>query len=737
METITGIVENIVYRNDDNGYTVADLDMEGELNTVVGSLPMIGEGERVKLGGTWSTHGTYGRQFKAQSCEKLPPDTKAGLLRYLSSGIIKGIGAVTAKKIIDHFGMDTLDIMRYAPERLTEVEGIGQTKAMVIAETLQEQMKLQEDMVFLQSLHISMNMAAKICNTYKEETRQIVEKQPYRLADEVEGMGFVRADRIARQLGYDADSPDRILAGIAYGLHDAARQDGHTCLPVQELVKRASSLLRCSEDLVTIALDQATIKRDVVRRERGGVDFVYLPHYDRAEREIASNIVILATHEVEQVYYDVNEAVEDLVRYKGIELSAEQQEAVKDALSGGVTVITGGPGTGKTTAINAIIYALERIGMEVTLAAPTGRAAKRMTEATGKEAKTIHRLLEYGYSSDDEILSFNRDGNNPLECDVLILDEMSMVDVILMQHLLRAVPIGCRIIMVGDVDQLPSVGPGNVLRDIMDSGCAKVAYLTTIFRQAQESLIVTNAHRINRGEEPELRSKDSDFFFISRNSDQKVIDALLEMAANRIPKKLGCDAVHDIQILSPVKKGALGVHNLNAKLQAIFNPEDITKCEKIFGEITFREGDKVMQIKNNYTLKWRKPLGNGAVQEGEGVFNGDVGYIKFINPAEKTLSVEFEDQRYGIYEFANIHELTLAYAVTIHKSQGSEFDVVIMPLLGGPPILMTRNLLYTAVTRAKRMVVIIGDENSVYRMSGNDTIIKRYSGLKQTIMEAL
>ena len=737
METITGIVDNIVYRNDDNGYTVADLDVEGELTTVVGSLPMIGEGERVKLGGTWSTHGTYGQQFKAQSYEKLPPDTKAGLLRYLSSGIIKGIGAVTAKKIIDHFGMDTLEIMHDTPERLIEVEGIGKTKAMVIAETLQEQIKLQEDMVFLQSLQISMNMAAKICSTYKDDTRDIVEKHPYRLADEVEGMGFVRADRIARQLGYDADSEDRILAGIAYGLHDAARQDGHTCMPIHELIRRASRLLRCNEDLVQMALDKATVRRDVVIRQRHGEDFVYLPHYDRAEREIASSLVLLATHEVEQVHYDVNEAVEDLLRYKGIELSEEQQEAVKDALSGGVTVITGGPGTGKTTAINAIIYALERIGMEVTLAAPTGRAAKRMTEATGKEAKTIHRLLEYGYSGDDEVLSFNRDGNNPLESDVLILDEMSMVDVLLMQHLLRAIPVGCRVIMVGDVDQLPSVGPGNVLRDIMDSGCTKVAYLTTIFRQAQESMIVTNAHRINKGEEPELSRKDSDFFFIPRNTDTKVIDALLEMAANRIPNKLGCDPVHDIQTLSPVIKGSLGIHHLNAKLQEIFNPEDVTKCEKVFGEVTFREGDKVMQIKNNYTLKWRKPLGNGAVHEGEGVFNGDVGYIKFINPAEKTLSVEFEDNRYGIYEFSNLHELTLAYAVTIHKSQGSEFDVVIMPLLGGPPILMTRNLLYTAVTRAKRMVVIIGDENTVFRMSGNDTIINRYSGLKQAIMEAL
>lgn len=729
MEYIDATIEGIVFRNDENGYTVFEIDVENELETAVGSMPPFGEGERFRLGGKWVNHNTYGRQFKVEKCEKLAPDSKEGILRYLASGIIKGVGPATAKKIVDEFGDDTLDIIRYNPEKLKTVEGIGKSKAEVIAKALSEHIAMQDNMIFLQSLSVPLNLAAKICSAYGINTKAMVETYPYKLASDIDGIGFLRADRIARQLQFDMSSIERLVAGISFTLNESAKKDGNTCLPSDLLKTNAIEILNCSKDRYIEAFEKAIVKRDIVVREYDNSEYVYLPYLDSAERQVAGKIAQLTINQVHPHNIDFENAKRIIKSIKGIELSEEQLDAVKCALSSGVSVITGGPGTGKTTIVNSIMWALEQVGASVILAAPTGRAAKRLSLATGHEASTIHRLLEYGYSEDESNLSFNKDEHNQLECDVLIVDEMSMVDVVLMSHLLKALPSECRVILVGDSDQLPSVSAGNVLHDIINSGCVKVKRLTQIYRQAQQSLIVVNAHKINKGENIELYNRESDFFFVKQNIPESVISTLIAMATERIPSYISCNPLKDIQILSPIKKSDLGVFNLNKVLQNVFNPEKGNISEKKFGDTVFRNGDKVMQIKNNYNVDWKIQLPNGTYSKGKGVFNGDMGFITDVDNEEQFLTVKFEDDKIIEYPFSNLDELILSYAVTIHKSQGSEYDVIILPLLNSNPMLFTRNLLYTAVTRAKKLVVIIGDEKTIYRMISNDLIYNRYSGL--------
>lgn len=734
MEKLIATIENIVYRNEDNGYTVFDFDYEEDFGTATGQLPQINEGERVKMMGEWTTHASYGKQFKVGSIVKLPPDSKLGLIRYLSSGIIKGIGPATATRIVKKFGMDAIDVMRYSPESLTEVEGIGKAKADIIAHNFNEQFEMQENMSFLLKYNISVNLAHKIIKEYKNQTKFIVEKNPYRLASDIDGVGFVTADSIAKQMGITHNSSERIKAGVRHVINMAASHDGHCCLPLEMVYQKSIELLGESQELIQNTASKMALLRDIVVEKINDVRYVYLPKYYRAEKEISERLHDILASDIKMRNYKVQDAVKRAADFSGITLSDEQTEAVSQALTQGAMVITGGPGTGKTTTINCLIRVFEHAGIKVELAAPTGRAAKRMSEATGHEARTIHRLLEYGYSGDSDLLQFNRNDENPLECGVVIVDEMSMVDVFLMQHLLRAIPDKTRLIMMGDADQLPSVGPGNVLYDIINSGVVKVAKLTTIFRQAQQSQIVMNAHRINSGVAPILDDNTSDFFFIQKNELNRALDTVLQTASSRIPKYLNCSPF-DVQILSPVKKGGLGVYNLNEQLQKEFNPPDQLKNEYEANGMIFREGDKVMQIKNNYTLEWRKTNPGYADQEGEGVFNGDIGFITSINGDGSLLTVTFDDGRICEYTKDKYIELILAYAVTIHKAQGCEFDVVILPLLSVPPVFVSRNLLYTAVTRAKKMVLIVGDKYIVEKMAESMSSVKRYTGLLSKIQE--
>ena len=699
MEVITTTIENVVYRNNDNGFIVFDFEDNGEMGTATGGLPQLNEGERIEMTGSWISHSSYGRQFKVKSVVKLPPDSKLGLIRYLASGIIKGIGPATAARIVDEFGMEAMDIIRFSPGNLTKVEGIGKTKAMLIAHNFNEQFEMQENMSFLLKYNITVNLAHKIVKIYKNNTRLIVEKNPYKLAGDIEGVGFITADKIAKQMGITHNSEERIKAGIRHVLNEVSSQDGHCCLPIDILYKKSEDLLDEKTEIIKKTAEKMSILRDIVVNRIDNIDFAYLPVFYRAERETAQKLTRL--HKANKIMhdYDIKQAVKRAADFSGITLSDEQKNAVMQALTHGVMVITGGPGTGKTTTINCLIKAFEHAGIKVLIAAPTGRAAKRMSEATGHEARTIHRLLEYGYGSDGEEFAFNRNEENPLECGAAIIDEMSMVDIFLMHHLLNAIKPGTRLIMVGDADQLPSVGPGNILHDIINSDLVEVSTLNTIFRQAQKSQIVMNAHRINKGLHPVLddNNNNSDFFFISKTNTEDALCTLLQTAKTRIPNYLNCSPF-DVQILSPIKKSVLGVYNLNERLQNEFNPPDDFKNEFLINGIIFREGDKVMQIKNNYTLEWKKSAAGSADIKGEGVFNGDIGYIISINNESSQVRVQFDDGRICEYTKEKYGELMLAYAVTIHKAQGCEFDVIILPLLNIPPVFISRNLLYTAVT---------------------------------------
>ena len=728
MEIIEAFADETVFRNEENGYTVLVVKAGKSRVSAVGIMPPIAVGEKLRITGDWTEHPVYGRQIKVQSIEIEKPTTLSGIEKYLSSGMIRGIGPATAKLLIRAFGEETLDVLYSQPEKLLDVPGIGQKRAQMIQESYAEQAQQREAMVFLQSYGVTPALAVKIYKRYGENVRQVITRNPYRLVEDVEGIGFKTADRIAASLGIEQSSEYRLSAGVKYTLSEATAGAGHCYLPRPELALAARRLLGSDADSIDHTIDSLILSHDISAQilpcDSGEeVVALYLPSTYRAESEVARRLREMIDAMPDSMASDLTAQIDELERIEGLAFHTQQRQAIETAVTHGMTVITGGPGTGKTTIIKCIIKLLSVHG-DVALAAPTGRAAKRMSEASGIEAKTLHRLLEYGGEEGD----FARSEDNPLEIDTLIIDEMSMVDIFLMRSLLRALVPGTRLIMVGDADQLPSVGAGNVLRDILDSGVIPSVRLTEIFRQDEKSMIVYNAHRINRGESPRLNAKGSDFFFERAVSPSDAAKRIVTLCSARLPGFLGLDPVRQMQVLSPTKKGECGVWMLNQLLQAEFNPPASGKHERVRGDTTFREGDKVMQTRNNYQLKWKKD-GAIGIEDGQGVFNGDIGFVTFIDPQEHVMEVQFDDERTATYEGGDVDDLELAYCISVHKSQGSEFPVVIMPAVGGPPMLLTRNLFYTAVTRARRMVMIVGRENAIEQMIANVNTRRRYSAL--------
>lgn len=727
MDEIQGTIHEVVFRNEQNGYTVLELGDNKDIHTLVGYFSFINIGETIKAYGKWVQHPDYGTQFKVETYTAVTPATVNGIEKYLASGLIPGIGPHTAKKLVEKFGLDTLDIIQYNPDRLTEVEGIGEKKAARIFEAFQEQKELRDIMMFLEQYGIGPAYAVRIYKTYGAGTIAEIKENPYKLADDVFGIGFKMADSVALSMGISKSSEYRIASGTRYVLNQY-HGNGHSFVPQEELVKASAAILGVDEARIEDILLKLFIDKKIVVDTVGDIRAVYSVPFFKAELGTARRLMQLSYYGIPPLDVDVDKDIEAIEKEDGIELAENQRKAVKEAASKGILVITGGPGTGKTTTIKTIIKLFEKKGLDVLLAAPTGRAAKRMQEATGREAKTIHRLLEYGCGESDEEAFFQKNEDSPLECDAIIIDEVSMIDILLMNNLLKAIAEGTRVVLVGDVDQLPSVGPGNVLRDIIDSGAVPVVRLNEIFRQAESSMIVVNAHKINRGEAPAISPKNSDFFFIRRESQEDIVSTILELCCKRLPKFTGLDFYEGIQVLSPMKKGICGVLNLNKELQKVLNPASSKKNEKTYREVVYRVGDKVMQIKNNYKMKWQSIT--DFEKEGEGIFNGDLGTIVSIDNEDQYMEVVFDGERMVRYDFSMLDELEHAYALTVHKSQGSEFPVLVMPLTFGPPLLLTRNLLYTALTRAKNMVVLVGKEKYLYQMIENNHITKRHSGLK-------
>ena len=728
MDNLTGTVKSIIFRNAENGYSVIEItDDNGDEHTVVGSLPLVTVGERAEFTGEWTEHPTYGPQLKAKSSQTIAPATLGALINYLGSGLIKGVGEATARDIVSTFGMETLNVLEKEPERLREVPGIGRIKASKIALSFAMQKGMRDVMLSLQEFGITVAQSMKLYNTYGDLCIAKLKENPYRLIDDIEGIGFITADKLAVKAGFEPDSPFRIKAGLKYTLQ-WARQEGHTFLPRERLISVACQLLQADELPAEKMLDELIISGDVLYKLIDNVDSVFLPGMYSAESECARRIMSVASRDSMQLMLGLNAQINALEKELKIPLAPQQRKAVETALKSGAMVITGGPGTGKTTILKFIIRLLERMGLDYQLCAPTGRAAKRMSEATGTEARTIHRMLGYGASGD----KFLYDEDNPLLTDVIIVDEMSMVDVLLMRALLRATPSGTHLIMVGDADQLPPVGPGNVLRDIIASGVVPVIRLTDIFRQAERGMIVENAHRINNGKQPDLFAGSDDFCFEEISGAEQIIRRVIALNSGKTNKLSTNEPIKDVQVLVPMKKGALGAINLNTRLQAALNPPSLAKKERKQGEITLREGDKVMQTKNDYKIPWKRTK---TGEEGTGIFNGDLGTVERIDLSEQEVTVLFDDERAAAYDYSMLDELSLAYAATVHKSQGSEYPVIIMPLAGGAPQLMTRNLLYTAVTRAREQVYILGSSKCVYDMVNNNQIRRRYSALKCLLME--
>lgn len=736
MERVEASVLGTVYRNEENGYSVVTAREGRREITIVGTLPELTPGEQAVFTGDWVEHPTYGRQLRCSGCELQKPTTLLGIERYLGSGLIRGVGPSTAKMIVAHFGTETLNVLSEHPERLQELPKMGKKRWIQIAEAYREQQGAREAMVFLQSYGIPASLAVKISKLYGDRTPAIIRDNPYRLCEDLDGVGFLTADRIGTALGVAPDSEGRIVSALKYVLKDMAAAMGHVYLPRAELLSRASQLLRVEEELIDRQVTRLTLCRELVMAGEPGAERIYLPQYDSAEREVATRLCELMAALPASQAPGAGQEIDRFENRNGIRFSARQREAILSALGTGVLVITGGPGTGKTTIINCIISLLSREG-EVVLCAPTGRAAKRMTEATGVEAKTIHRLLEYGGDEGQ----FSRNQENPIEGDCVIVDETSMVDMLLMRSLLRAIEPGTRLILVGDADQLPSVGAGNVLGDILESGAVPACMLTDIFRQGETSRIVVNAHRINHGEMPLLNEKGTDFFFERKLSFPQAASSIVALVTQRLPKflkyppeKLAEQAVRSIQVLAPAKKGECGVIALNQMLQAALNPPAPSKPSLQYGETIFRLGDKVMQTKNDYQLEWRRETATGW-EDGTGVFNGDVGFITEVDEEEHALTVTFDEEREATYTSQQLENLDLAYCLSVHKSQGSEFPVVVMPVAGGPKMLLTRNLFYTALTRARSMVVLVGREEVVRQMVENDHILKRYTTLAERLTQ--
>ena len=739
METVTGYVDHIIYQNKENGYAVVSLEYEGEELVCVGIFRSVEEGESLKLTGNYVEHPVYGRQLKIESCQVIMPDDETSMQHYLGSGAVKGIGEALAARIVKRFGKDTFRIIEEEPERLAEIKGISERKAREIALQMIEKKDMREAFVFLQRYGISNTLAVKIYNRYGMELYGIMKENPYRLAEDIDGVGFRIADEIASKIGIHTDSDYRIRSGVLYVLLQASAE-GHIYLPAEELKKRTAEILRLNAELITPHLANLAMDKKVVIKMKEREQRIYASSAYYVELNCARMLHDLNLTMEEELLPAEEEKVRILLaaleKEQGLELDELQRQAVLQSVKSGLMILSGGPGTGKTTTINTIIRYFENEGMDILLAAPTGRAAKRMTEATGYEARTIHRLLEInGAVEEGKRGQFERNEENPLEADVVIIDEMSMVDIYLFKALLEAVSIGTRLIMVGDVDQLPSVGPGQVLQDLIESRAFPVVILKKIFRQAGESDIVVNAHKINRGENIELNNKSRDFFFLERADVNVIYKHMIQLIREKLPSYVDATS-YDIQVLTPMRKGNLGAVTLNGILQQYLNPPSDQKKEYTSGERLFREGDKVMQIKNNYQIPWEIVSKYGIpIDKGMGVFNGDMGIVREINHMAQSLTVEYDEHKRIEYPFSGLDEIELAYAVTVHKSQGSEYPAVILPVLSGPRMLFNRNLLYTAVTRARKCVTILGSRDSIQEMIKNEKQHERYTSLCDRIME--
>lgn len=726
MDRTEGYVERITYRNEENGYTVLTLSASDDEHCLTGFFPAVSEGEYITAEGEFVVHPVYGEQMKVERYEFAAPKTVVAMERYLGSGAVKGVGQALAKRIVDRFGEDTFRILEEEPERLSEVKGISERKAMEIAEQAVEKREIRNAVLFLQQFGVSLHFAAEIYKKYGDSLYSLIRENPYRLADDINGIGFRSADEIAKKMGIRPDSEYRIRSAVLYVLQQAAGA-GHTYLPMEELLMQTEALL-CTEIAEFDRLLQDLLTERKIIMKKSGTDYlVYLTYYYRLESDTAVMLKDMNIRDESITDEEIDGKLRLMDKDSKDRLDEKQREAVHEAVKNGITIITGGPGTGKTTTINRIIRYFIREGLDIALAAPTGRAAKRMTEATGYEAQTIHRLLEVnGDPSQSGRAHFQRNRELPLETDVVIIDEMSMVDIMLIHALLSAMVPGMRLVLVGDVDQLPSVGPGEVLRDLIRSDFFPVVKLTKIFRQAEESDIIVNAHKINEGEIVEVK-RSKDFLFILRDNPGMITGAVITLLKEKLPKYVGAD-ISELQVLTPMRKGLLGVENLNRILQEALNPPDPKRIEKEFAFGIFREGDKVMQIKNDYQLEWQVS-GSFPAEKGLGVFNGDTGVIRKISHFEENLTVEFEEGKTVVYPFSLCDELELAYAVTIHKSQGSEYPAVILPLYSGPQMLMTRNLLYTGITRARKCVCVVGKYDTFAHMIENMQEAKRYSGL--------
>lgn len=735
MEILSGAVDSIIYRSEENGYTVARIKEDNIIHTIVGGLPHIREKQLLKLSGIWINHPSFGKQFKVEKCEEIVPSSSKDIEKYLSSGVIQGIGPVTAKKIVSKFGDKTLEILDKDIKKLREVEGIGNKKFKIIEESYTEQKELKDIYIFFQSNGLTTKQCMKIYKKYGVIAIDVVKENPYKLCEDIVGIGFKISDKIAKSIGIDKDSPFRIQTGIQYIINEFCA-NGNTYMPKELLIENAIEILEVSKEIIEKNILDGALDNKIKIEKIYGIEGVFTIPYYYCELGITNKILTLAISHFKEIDKDVGALVINFEKRNNIKFGKVQREAIIGAFENGIEIITGGPGTGKTTIIKCIIDIFESCGLRVALGAPTGRAAKRMTESTGREAKTIHRMLDLGVRDDDDFVLSN-DDENSLNTDVVIIDEASMIDVVIMNSLLKAIKNGTRFIIVGDIDQLPSVGPGNVLRDLIESNFTKVIRLDEIYRQGKESMIVVNAHKINKGEMPILNDKNSDFYFLRENIQERILETIKQLVNYRLPKfNTKWDKLRDIQVLTPMRRGLLGVNNLNSNLQDVLNPENKNKNEKAFRDFIFREGDKVMQIKNNYQLKWERIAGKGEFK-GMGVFNGDMGFIEKIDLEEKQVYVIYDDERRVIYDFIYLDELELAYAITIHKSQGSEFKVVIMPSYMGSPLLMNRNLLYTGITRAKEMVVVNGDIKSLSYMINNTKSMDRYSSLKFRIEEII
>lgn len=735
MEILSGTVDSIVYRSEENGYTVAKIKDDNTVYTIVGRMPHIKEKQLLKLSGTWVNHPSFGKQFKVEVCEEIVPSSSKDIEKYLSSGVIFGIGPVTAKKIVSKFGEKTLEILDKEIDKLKDVDGIGSKKFKIIKESYTEQKELKDIYIFFQSHGLTTKQCMKVYKKYGVIAIDVVKENPYKLCEDISGIGFKISDKIAKSIGIDIESPFRIQTGMQYIINEFCTS-GNTYMPKELLIEKAIEILEVSKEIIEKNILDGALDNKIKVEKIYDIEGVFTIPYYYCELGITNRILTLAISNFQEIDKDVESLVKEFERKNNIKFGEVQKEAIEGAFENGIEIITGGPGTGKTTIIKCIIDIFESCGLRVALGAPTGRAAKRMTESTGREAKTIHRMLDMGVR-DDEDFVLSSEEETSLNTDVVIIDEASMIDVVIMNSLLKAIKDGTRFIIVGDIDQLPSVGPGNVLKDLIESNFTKVVRLDEIYRQGKESMIVVNAHKINKGEMPILNDKNSDFYFLRENVQENILNTIKQLVNYRLPKfNKNWDKLRDIQILTPMRRGLLGVYNLNSQLQDVLNPEDKNKNEKAFRDFVFREGDKVMQIKNNYQLKWERISGVGELR-GTGVFNGDMGFIEKIDLEEKQVSVIYDDERRVLYDFIYLDELELAYAITIHKSQGSEFKVVIMPSYMGAPLLMNRNLLYTGITRAKEMVVINGEVKSLNYMINNTKSMERYSSLKFRIQEII